>query len=440
MWATEDYIYCGGSFAQVTIVASSTIIPCKNIFKIDKTTGVITPCGAGTASCIGLDGIVVAGIACPTTDKAQGNYLANPRSCVIGGNFLNTFGGITFACRKLVFYSEATDTFSVVGAVAGDGLLDTTVGSYTSIVSCLFYNDDTNCLYITGEFVGGTIINGANNSTPNYITGFAWNVIAGPAFSVAVSVGTVGQITNSPVDSPNTYLCQGWVVEKLIDSPIGSAGFWLCFNYYLNASTSKDNCCWVKVSAGGVPILGTPLLPASTGDAPLQPAPPNNTGSNLPGTLVGPINYSDDETAWANFGIQPYTEQPNPHIQLWSLKNGIWTFANVDNLFVYDAPLYVPNLSLPTDQAVVCNTILYNPPPFQITSQLQVDLDTEAESVNLYIESPATIVAYDAGARVTTEYAKVAFGNAYSNIQLAVDVANNRYSLINSLGNVVLIK
>jgi hypothetical protein len=232
----------------------------------------------------------------------------------------------------------------------------------------------------------------------------------------------------------------GWVVEKLIDSPVGSAGFWLCFNYFLNASTNKDNCCWVKVSTGGVPAPNDPLLPASTGLAPLQPAPPNNTGSNLPGTLIGPIYYSDDETAWANFGIQAYQVQPNPNIQLFSLKNGIWAYANVSNIFANPTPLYVPNLSLPTDQAVVCNTNLFQPPPFAITAQLQVDLDTEAESINLYIESPATVVAYDASARLTTQYSKVAFGNAYSNIQLAVDVSNNRYSLINSLGSVVLIK
>ena len=341
----------------------------------------------------------------------------------------------------MVFYTEATDTFSVVGAVAGDGLFDTTVGPYNSVVSSLFYNDDTNCLYLTGQFCGGTIINGVNNSTPNYITGFAWNVIAGPAFSVSVPVGTVGQITASPVDTPSTYLLQGWIVEKLIDSPVGSAGFWLCFNFFLDASTSKDNCSWVKVSTGGVPAPNDPFLPASSGLPPLQPAPPNNTGSNLPGTLIGPIHYSDDQTAWANIGIQAYTIQPNPDIQLWKCSGGIWSYANVNNLFVYDCPLYVPNLSLPTDQAVVCNTgFLSNPPPGTPTTLLQVDLDTEAESVNLYVESPATIVAYDAGARLTTEYAKVAFGNAYSNIQLAVDVANNRYSLINSLGNVVLIK
>lgn len=440
-WATEDYIYFSGGFGQVTVVATSTVIPVKNVFKVNKTTGAITPCGAGTVGCIGLDGNVSAGIACPTTDKAQGTYLSNPRSCVMGGSFSNTFGGVTLACRRMVFYTEATDTFSVVGAVAGDGVLDTTVGIYASFVSILFYNDDTNCLYITGQFIGGTIINGVNNSTPNYITGFAWNVIAGPAFSVSVPVGTVGQITSSPVDSPNTYLVQGWIVEKLIDNPVGSAGFWLCFNYYLDASTNKDNCSWVKVSTGGVPSPLNPFLPASSGLPPLQPAPPNNTGSNLPGTLIGPIHYSDDQTAWANIGIQPYSEQPNPDIQLWKCSGGIWSYANVINLFVYDCPLYVPNLSLPTDQAVVCNTgFVSNPPPGTPTTLLQVDLDTEAESVNLYVESPATIVAYDAGARLTTEYAKVAFGNAYSNIQLAVDVTNNRYSLINSLGNVVLIK
>ena len=441
MWATEDFIYCGGFFEGVTIVATSTNIVCSNIFKISKTTGAITVCGAGSVGCTGIGtGAVLAGIACPTTDKAEGNYLANPRSCVIGGTFSATAGGTPLSCRRMVFYTESTDTFSVVGEVAGDGVLDTTVGVYSSEVSCLFYNDDTNCLYITGNFIGGTIINGVNNSTPNYITGFAWKVVAGPAFSVAVPVGTVGQITSSPVDSPNSYIVQGWIVEKLIDNPVGSAGFWLCFNYYLNASTNKDNCSWVKVSTGGVPAGNDPLLPASTTLAPLQPAPPNNNGSNLPGTLVGPIHYSDDETAWANFGIQPYASQPNPNIQLWSLKNGIWSYANVSNIYANPNPLYVPNLSLPTDQAVVCNTNLYNPPPFQITSQLQVDLDTEAESVNLYIESPATVVAYDASARLTTQYSKVAFGNAYSNIQLAVDVSNNRYSLINSLGSVVLLK
>jgi hypothetical protein len=383
---------------------------------------------------------VEVGIACPTTDKAQGNYLASPKSCVIGGSFSATTGGTPLSCRRIVFYTESSDTFSVVGAVAGDGVLDTPVGIYSSEVTSLFYNDDTNCLYITGQFIGGTIINGVANSTPNYITGFAWNVVAGPTFSVAVPVGTVGQITNSPVDSPMSYFVQGWIVEKLIDNPVGSAGFWLCFAYFLNTSTNKDNCSWVKVSTGGVPAPNDPLLPASTGLAPLQPAPPNNTGSNLPGTLIGPIHYSDDETAWANFGLPAYAEQPNPNIQLWKCSGGIWSYANVTSLFANPTPLYVPNLSLPTDQAVVCNINLFQPPPFQITSQLQVDLDTEAESINLYIESPAKVVAYDASARLTTQYSKVAFGNAYSNIQLAVDVSNNRYSLINSLGSVVLIK
>jgi len=195
--ATADYVYFYGYFDGFNTASGATPIAnltnCGNIVKYNKTTGVFSKLGTGglVYSGTGGNGEICSVCVCPTDDKSLGNYLSNPKTLVLGGSFTQTLGG-GLACPYIAFYNETTDTFSIVGDQAGDGITDpapAVVNTFpTYYITSLVYNTNTNALLVSMNKVDYSwTIGGVPFVQYNGITSFGWKVA--PA-STAIPRGT----------------------------------------------------------------------------------------------------------------------------------------------------------------------------------------------------------------------------------------------------------
>jgi hypothetical protein len=124
---TASYLYFFGNFTSVVVLSpASTIANTGGIIRYNMTTGVFSTVGGA----VGGLSTTIAGTnppdifcatLCPTTDGTFGNYATNPRTMVLGGTF-DKVASNNLPVPYICFYDEPTDTFSICGDGAGDGI------------------------------------------------------------------------------------------------------------------------------------------------------------------------------------------------------------------------------------------------------------------------------------------------------------------------------
>ena len=434
--ATTDYVYFYGYFDGFNTASGATPVAvltnCGNIVKYEKATGVFSKLGTGglVYSGNGDNGEICSVCVCPTDDKSLGNYLSNPKTLVLGGSFTQTLGG-GLACPYIAFYNEGTDTFSVVGDQAGDGITAPAPvavgGKPTYYITSLVYNTNTNALLVSMNKVDYSwTIGGVPFVQYNGITSFGWKVAP---VSTAIPLGTSGQILN-----PNGKGIGIGIVFKA-----SANQYWLLIGY----TDAPDVNCWWKLLDEPT---GNPFLAPTSTVPPLQYRGASGTTCDIKQQILyggnasssenqSPVPFVNppvegsasrliwiDDTASSSY-VAFYTQgtDTTSAIQQFissSTTAGSWTaLANAQDQFNLNQSL-LPSIvllygsSLGSGQSLVANTSFVGV---------------------LYIPSGITYYAGGGGIAVSN---KVQFGSSYSSIQAVVDLTANTYRVVNTYGNI----
>ena len=434
--ATANYVYFYGYFDGFNTASGATPVAnltnCGNIVRWNKTTGVFSKLGGGglVYSGNGDNGEICSVCVCPTDDKSLGNYLSNPKTLVLGGSFTQTLGG-GLSCPYIAFYDEGTDTFSIVGDTAGDGITapaPAVVNTFpTYYITSLVYNTNTNALLVSMNKVDYSwTIGGVPFVQYNGITSFGWKIA--PA-STAIPLGTSGQILN-----PNG---RGIGIGIVFKSSANQ--YWLLIGY----TDAPDVNCWWKLL--DEPTSNPFLAPTST-SPPLQYRGASGTtcdipvkvlyargGSNEPDQSPVPfINppvdgsasrliWIDDTTSSTFVAYYIAPSNGSPAIQQFissSTTAGSWSsIANAQDQFNLNQSLLPSIVMIFGDTNFTGHSVVAN------TSYVGV----------LYIPSG---ISYYVGTQGTAVSTKIIFGSTYSSIQAVVDLVANTYRVVNTYGNI----
>ena len=436
--ATTDYVYFYGYFEEFATASGATPVAllqnCGNIVKYNKATGVFSKLGVGglVYSGTGGNGEICSVCVCPTDDKSLGNYLSNPKTLVLGGSFTQTQGG-GLACPYIAFYDEGTDTFSVVGDQAGDGITApapvAVSGKPTYYITSLVYNTNTNALLVSMNKVDYSwTIGGVPFVQYNGITSFAWKVAP---VSTALSLGTSGQIVNTD----NRGIGIGIVFKA-------TAGqYWLLIGY---TDTAGTNCWWKLLDEP----VGNAFLPPTSPLPPLQYNGGSGTTCDIPQQILYGLNASanpnqspvpfvnppvdgsasrliwiDDTTASSYVAFYTQGTDTTSAIQQFissSTTAGSWTaIANAQDQFNLNQSLLPSIVIFYQNSKIGAQSLVVN------TSFVGI----------LYIPSGITYYA-GGGGDGTAVSKKIKFASSYSSIQAVVDTTANTYRIVNNYGNI----
>jgi hypothetical protein len=434
--ATTNFIYFYGYFDGFETGSGALPVAnlqnCGNIVKYEKATGTFSKLGTGglVYSGNGDNGEICSVCVCPTDDKSLGNYLSNPKTLVLGGSFTETLGG-GLVCPYIAFYDEGTDTFSIVGDQAGDGITApapvAVAGKPTYYITSLVYNTNTNALLVSMNKVdySWTIL-GVPFVQYNGITSFGWKVAP---VSTAIPLGTSGQILN-----PNG---RGIGIGIVFKATTGQ--YWLLIGY---TDTAGTNCWWKLLDEP----TANPFLAPTDANPPLQYTGASGTtcdikqqilygGNSSSSSNQSPVPFVNppiegsasrliwiDDTASSSY-VAFYTQgtDTTSAIQQFissSTTAGSWTaLASAQDQFNLNQSL-LPSIVLlygattGTGQSLVANTSFVGV---------------------LYIPSGISYYSAGTGLAVST---KVQFGSSYSSIQAVVDLVANTYRVVNTYGNI----
>ena len=435
--ATTDYIYFYGYFDGFNTASGATPVAlltnCGNIVRYEKATGTFSKVGGGglVFSGNGNNGEICSVCVCPTDDKSLGNYLSNPKTLVLGGSFTETLGG-GLSCPYIAFYDEGTDTFSIVGDQAGDGITApapvAVAGIPSYYITSLVYNTNTNALLVSMNKVDYTwTIGGVPFVQYNGITSFGWKVAP---VSTALPLGTSGQIVNAS----NRGIGIGIVFKA-------SAGqYWLLIGY---TDTAGTNCWWKLLDEPTT----NPLLDPTSPNPPLQYRGGSGTTCDIPQQLLYGTNSSTSE----NQSPVPFVNPPidgGASRLIWvddTASNSYVAFYNEGSDTTSSIQQFISSattagswtaLAKSQDQFCVNQSLLPSIVLLYGANGQGQSLVANTSFVGvLYI--PSGITYYSAsgtgGVAVST---KVKFGSSYSSIQASVDTTANTYRLVNNYGNI----
>jgi hypothetical protein len=435
--ATTNYVYFYGYFDGFTTASGASPVAvltnCGNIVRYNKATGVFSKLGTGglVYSGNGNNGEICSVCVCPTDDKSLGNYLSNPKTLVLGGSFTQTLGG-GLACPYIAFYSEGTDSFSIVGDQAGDGITApapvAVSGKPTYFITSLVYNTNTNALLVSMNKVDYSwTIGGVPFVQYNGITSFAWK--EAPA-STALSLGTAGQIVNAN----NRGIGIGIVFKA------STGQYWLLIGY---TDTAGTNCWWKLLDEPTT----NPLLDPTSPNPPLQ----YRGGGGTTCDISTQILYGGNSGISTNQSPVPFVNPPidgGASRLIWIDDTATSTYVafyapatsaiSVIQQFISSATTAGSWTSIATaqdqfnlNQSLLPSIVLL----FGASNSGQSLVANTAYVGVLYI--PSGITYYSAsgtgGVAVST---KVKFGSSYSSIQASVDLTANTYRLVNNYGNI----
>ena len=433
--ATTDYVYFYGYFEEFSTASGATPIAllqnCGNIVKYNKATGVFSKLGVGglVYSGTGGNGEICSVCVCPTDDKSLGNYLSNPKTLVLGGSFTQTQGG-GLACPYIAFYDEGTDTFSVVGDQAGDGITApapvAVSGIPTYYITSLVYNTNTNALLVSMNKVDYSwTIGGVPFVQYNGITSFAWKVAP---VSTALSLGTAGQILNAS----NRGIGIGIVFKA-------TAGqYWLLIGY---TDTAGTNCWWKLLDEP----VGNAFLPPTSPLPPLQ----YNGGSGTTCDIPQQILYGRNASSNPNQSPVPFVNPPVDG----STSRLIWIDDTAGSTYVAfynqgtDTTSAIQQFISSSTTAGSWTALANAQDQFNLNQSLLPSIvifyqNSKKGSTSLVVNTsfvgilyiPSGITYYDGTGVAVSK--KVKFASSYSSIQAVVDTTANTYRIVNNYGNI----
>jgi hypothetical protein len=435
--ATTNYVYFYGYFDEFNTASGATPIAVLtnvgNIVRYEKATGIFSKVGTGglVYSGNGGSGEICSVCVCPTDDKSLGNYLSNPKTLVLGGSFTQTLGG-ALACPYIAFYDEGTNTFSIVGDQAGDGITApapvAVSGIPTYYITSLVYNTNTNALLVSMNKVDYTwTIGGVPFVQYNGITSFGWKIAP---VSTALSLGTAGQILNAS----NRGIGIGIVFSAV------QGKYWLLIGY---TDTAGTNCWWKLLDEP----VGNAFLPPTSPTPPLQYRGASGTTCDIPQQLLYGRNSSTSE----NQSPVPFVNPPVDG----SASRLIWIDDTANSTYVAfynegaDTTSSIQQFISSATTAGSWTAIAKSQDQFAVNQSLLPSIvllfgaNSQGQSLVadtafvgiLYIPSGITYYSASGTGGVATA-TKVKFGSSYSSIQASVDTTANTYRLVNNYGNI----
>jgi hypothetical protein len=444
---TASYLYFFGNFTSVVVLSpASTIANTGGIIRYNMTTGVFSTVGGA----VGGLSTTIAGTnppdifcatLCPTTDGTFGNYATNPRTMVLGGTF-DKVASNNLPVPYICFYDEPTDTFSICGDGAGDGITTPVQVAQPAIqlkygITSLIYRPVSNDLWVAFNNTTFTWTTDGGSQTflqENCVGGFIWK--GGGGYSLGVQLGVAGQITNAS----NRYFANG-MVRKVSDGK-----YWLCIGF---TDTQGQNCWWKDLST---PNLDPLILPSDiTTPPPLQVG---SGGADIPNSLqytYGRQSDGSSYTAYMNFQIDPLPDGTSTLI--WDDFAGVGqdTVANVKgtpetasvgNAFAFQYLRPVGQTGswtfIATSQDFVgLNTSLL--PAYCLVYNIaspsffaQKDLEDQSVGVLLF---PGNGVQHITPNQPTQIALSVNFKQQYTSLQLVVDLIADIYRVVNLYGD-----
>lgn len=447
---TAQYLYIYGNFTTVVVLPSTNITDVGGIIRYNMTTGAFSKLGGG----VGGISTTIAGVnppdifcatLCPTADGLFGNYATNPRTMVLGGTF-NIVASNSLSIPYICFYDEPTDTFSILGDGAGDGITAPVQVAVQTIqlkygITSVLFNPTNNSLWVSFNNQTFTWTTDGGTQTfaqDNCVGGFIWK--GGAGYSLGIDIGTVGQITNPQ----NLYFANGIVRS------VATGAYWLCIGFTDSVGQPGGFNCWWK-------DLGTPnqdplIAPNDTTTPP--PLQVGSGGADIPNSLqytYGGRTDGSSYVAFMNFQIDP---QPNGTSTLiWDDFAGVGqdTVANVKGTpetasfggcfaFQYLRPVgQTGSWTFTSTSENFCglNTSLL--PAYCLvfnvespTFFIQKDLEDQNVGVLLFAGNG---VQYIIPGQPTKIAFSVNFKQQYTSLQLVVDKVANIYRVINLYGD-----
>lgn len=443
---TASYLYIFGNFTSVRVLSpASTITDTGGIIRYNMTTGLFSRVGgvvgglSTTISGTNPPDIFCATL-CPTTDAVFGNYATNPRTMVLGGTF-DKVASNNLPVPYICFYYEPTDTFSICGDGAGDGITSPVQVAQPAIqlkygITSLIYRPGFNDLWVAFNNASFTWRCDGGTQTfiqENCVGGFIWK--GGGGYSIGVQIGTTGQITNDR----NLYFANGMVRK------VDTGRYWLCIGF---TDQQGQNCWWKDLST---PNLDPLIAPSDTTTPP--PLQSGAGGADIPNSLQYTYGRQQDGSsyvAYMNFQIDALPDGTSTLI--WDDFAGIGqdTVANVkgtpetDSIGVFAYQYLRPvgqtgswTFIATSQDFIGLNTSLL--PAYCLVFNIdapsffaQKDLEDQNVGVLLF---PGNGVQYIIPNQPTAIAFSVNFKQQYTSLQLVVDLTADIYRVVNLYGD-----